>query len=116
AVGSGRSGSDILAASYEGVTLIRRDDSGRWTARRIGEGNQDNPKGSRGASEVKLGRLKDRTFIATIEPWHGNQAVIYTGDRNDRDPTHRSVLTDRLKWGHAVWCADLNGDGDEEIV
>ncbi len=26
---------------------------------------------------------------------------------------NRHVLDDQLKWGHAVWCADLDGDGDD---
>jgi hypothetical protein len=26
------------------------------------------------------------------------------------------VVDEQLKWGHAVWCADLDGDGDEELV
>ena len=26
------------------------------------------------------------------------------------------MLDDQLKWGHAVWCADLDGDGDDELV
>jgi hypothetical protein len=109
-------GSDILTASYEGVHLLARDD-GRWTRRRIGAGNQDNPKGSRGASEVKRGTFKDGTpFIATIEPWHGFQVVVYTPQAGREGLWQRRVLDDRLRWGHAVWCADLDGDGDDELI
>ena len=28
----------------------------------------------------------------------------------------RHVLDDKLKWGHAVWCADLDGDGGDELI
>jgi hypothetical protein len=28
----------------------------------------------------------------------------------------RHVLDDELKWGHAVWCANLDGDADEELI
>ena len=28
----------------------------------------------------------------------------------------RQVLDGELKWGHAVWCANLDGDADEELV
>jgi hypothetical protein len=28
----------------------------------------------------------------------------------------RHVLDDRLQWGHAVWCADLDGDGSDELI
>jgi hypothetical protein len=111
-------GSDLLTASYEGVTRFSHD-GGKWVARRIGAGNQDNPAGSRGASEVKRGRLKGgKYFIATIEPWHGNQVVVYTppaGESMPR-PWDRHVIDDKLKWGHAVWCADLDGDGGDELI
>ncbi len=44
----------ILVASYDGVhTLMRQDD--KWVTTRNGEGNQANPKASRGASEIKSG-------------------------------------------------------------
>src|SRR5262249_10394033 len=106
-------GMDVLTASYDGVHLLSRDASGRWVRRHIGEGNQANPKGSRGASEVKQGKLKDGSpYIATIEPWHGHQVVVYTPPA---DPAQklwdRHVLDEQLKWGHAVWCADLDNDG-----
>jgi hypothetical protein len=26
------------------------------------------------------------------------------------------VLDSRLRWGHAVWCADLDGDGVDELI
>ena len=28
----------------------------------------------------------------------------------------RHVIDEQLKWGHAVWCADLDGDGKDELV
>ncbi len=28
----------------------------------------------------------------------------------------RKVLAEPLSWGHAVWCADLDGERDDEIV
>ena len=26
------------------------------------------------------------------------------------------MIDDQLKWGHAVWCADLDGDGNDELI
>ena len=26
------------------------------------------------------------------------------------------MLDNQLLWGHAVWCSDLDGDGDDELV
>ncbi len=111
--------SDVLTASYEGVSwLLPPAGSGRWSRVLLGEGNQDKPQGNRGASEIKLGRLKNgQPYLATIEPWHGHQVVLYTPpDDPGNGLWKRHVLDDQLKWGHAVWCADLDGDGGEELI
>lgn len=108
---------DILLASFEGVTLLTRGQDGKWTSKRIGAGNQDNPE-ARGASEIKHGRLAaGADYIATIEPWHGFQVVIYTRPTDAAQPLwERRVLDADLKWGHAVWCANLDDDEDDELV
>jgi hypothetical protein len=109
-------GADVLTASYEGVHRVFRD-NGKWKREKIGAGNQDTPKGSRGASEIKQGKLKDgAAFIATIEPWHGHQVVVYTPPAKKGELWQRLVVDEELKWGHAVWCADLDGDGSDELI
>jgi hypothetical protein len=113
--GAGK-GQNILAASYEGVSLIAKSD-GKWTTRKIGSGNQDNPKGSTGASEIKQGVLKSgKKFIATVEPWHGFQIVVYTEPSESAGMWKRHMIDDELKWGHAVSVADLDGDGSDELI
>lgn len=107
---------DVLTASYEGVGLISKMGD-KFSTRRIGEGNQANPKSNRGASEIKQGTLKSKKkYIATIEPWHGNQVVVYTEPSDPAKMWDRHVVDEQLKWGHGVWCADLDGDGDEELI
>ncbi|HEV3003034.1 MAG TPA: VCBS repeat-containing protein [Pirellulales bacterium] len=107
---------DILMASFEGVTLLKSGKDGKWHSQRIGSGNQDNPD-ARGASEIKHGRLATSDYIATIEPWHGFQVVVYTRPKDAAQPLwDRRVLDADLKWGHAVWCANLDDDADEELV
>jgi hypothetical protein len=109
-------GRDLLTASYEGVNLLTRSGE-KWTRRHIGAGNQERPNSNRGSSEVKQGQLAGgRPFIATIEPWHGHQVVVYTPPEGGKGLWDRHVLDDRLKWGHAVWCADLDGDGGDELI
>src|SRR5262249_22910384 len=67
---------DLLVASFEGVSLLKRS-SDRWTRTLLGSGNQETSP-SRGASEIKHGKLAGgRDYLATIEPWHGFQVVVY---------------------------------------
>jgi Aldos-2-ulose dehydratase, beta-propeller domain/FG-GAP-like repeat len=113
-------GARLVTASYEGVSVVSENkEKGTWVTKRIGEGNQANPAGSRGASEVKWGVLKGQFnhYFATIEPWHGNQVVVYKSPMKVGELWDRYVIDDHLRWGHAVWCADLDGEyGDELII
>jgi hypothetical protein len=108
---------EILVTSFEGVNLLTRGSSGRWTRELIGSGNQTSSP-NRGASEVKRGRLASGgDYIATIEPWHGFEVVVYTRPESAADALWtRHVLDDELQWGHAVWCANLDDDADEELI
>jgi hypothetical protein len=110
----------IFVASYEGVSLVHNKFD-VFSTMRIGEGNQANPKTNRGASEVKFGPVSPgKMYIATIEPWHGNQVVVYTMPESKAKKNEwlwdRHVIDDHLRWGHAVWCADLDGDKDSELI
>ncbi|WP_238602944.1 FG-GAP repeat domain-containing protein [Fimbriiglobus ruber] len=116
--GHARKGTSILVGSYEGVSLVYPEGADKWTTTLIHPANQANPKSNRGASEIKqsAGSLG---VIATIEPWHGNQVVVYTPGKSDPNKPFaydRQVLDDHLRWGHAVWFADLDGDGTDELV
>ena len=66
-----------------------------------------------GSSEIKIGRLGKRRFIAAIEPWHGNQVVVYTQAGKQ---WRRHVIEDAMINGHALAVGDLNGDGRDEII
>lgn len=105
----------MLVTSYDGVHVLRGSGE-NWSARKIGDGNQANPKGNRGASEIKPGQVsKTDRVIATVEPWHGNQVVTYTPS-GVGGGWQRNVIDEQLRWGHAVWFADLDGDGADELV
>ena len=105
---------EILTASLEGVFLFDKESAGKWIKTQIGEGNTEE-KGDPGAGEVKIGRFRSgRIYIATIEPWHGNQVVVYLPPTEKGDLWERKVLDTKLKQGHALWCADMDDDGDEE--
>jgi hypothetical protein len=109
----------FLVTSYDGVHSVHQNVArGVWQTDRIGDGNQANPKGNRGASEVKFGRVGQprAPVIATIEPWHGNQVVAYTPPPAEVKPWERYVIDEQLRWGHAVRFADLDGDGGDELI
>jgi hypothetical protein len=40
--------------------------------------------------------------FAAVEPWHGNQFVVYTQSTKFVDRYDRTVIDDHLRWGHAV--------------
>jgi hypothetical protein len=64
----------------------------------------------KGVGEIRTGNLGGgQLFTATIEPMHGTSLVVYTKDS-------RTVLTDRLKEGHALVCGDFFGQGRDQIV
>ena len=107
----------VLFASWEGVYLYQKPIQGDQKLIKIGSGNQES-RPNHGSSEVKLGHRRDGLpFVATIEPWHGNQFVVYQGAKPDEQfEMARHVIDESLAWGHAVWCADLDADGDDEVV
>jgi hypothetical protein len=74
----------------------------------------------RGSSEVHLGKLADgRLFVATIDPWHGSEVAVCVGKEPGRlsggPDLARTVLDDTLADGHALWVADVDGDGNDEV-
>lgn len=112
---------EMLVVSFEGVNLLEREKGGKWQRTLIGKGNQETSP-NRGASEIKLGKLAGgKKYIATIEPWHGSQVVVYTEPDSKEPGSYRKMWTRHvvdgdLEWGHAVWCANLDGDDDEELI
>ena len=114
---------DILCASYEGATWLKLNLDGtlRWSGR-LGAG-QEQPAPARGASEIRNGRLSgQRDYMATIEPWHGDKVVVYLAPKswdpqnNQATLWERLVIDDELAWGHAVACANIDNDPDDELI
>jgi hypothetical protein len=106
---------EVITSSLEGVYLLDRDEDGKWNKRMLGEGNDE--EGTPGAGEIKVGKFRSgKRYLATIEPWHGHQLVVYIEPAKTGAPWTRRVLDAKLKQGHALGCANLDSDGDEELV
>lgn len=103
-----------LTASQEGVHRFQLLPNGQWIKERLHSGAQGETPTQSGAGEIKTGHLVGgEMFITTIEPMHGDRLVLYT-KKSDR--WQRRVLDDMLRRGHAIWTADVDQDGADEIV
>jgi hypothetical protein len=92
--------------SWHRLKVIGADDAGGSPAMTVPE--------FKGGGEVRwLGLERFPGSIATVEPMHGNQLVVYLASR---DTGTRRVLTDKLVQGHALACGDLLGVGSDQIV
>lgn len=109
--GDGRD--QILTASFVGIHLFKLGMDDAWQRTEIAKGDPRAwPKS--GSSDIAVGKtgLSSR-FIAAIEPWHGNQVAIY---RQSRTGWAREVIDDSLVDGHTIQAADLDGDGNDEVI
>lgn len=101
----------VLTASFLGV-FAHRYTNGAWTRTRIVSGEPAAwPKG--GASDVAVGRIGAERFIATIEPWHGNEVVVYRHHDGAWEP---HVIDSTIVDGHTIVVGDFAHTGRDEII
>jgi len=103
---------EILTASFLGIDLFNFGKDGRWRRTRLTSGNPD-PWPRSGSSEIAIGGLGRDRFLCAIEPWHGNQVVVYL---REKQAWRRQVIDATLNDGHTLLTADLNLDGRDEII
>jgi len=103
---------DILTASFLGIDLFSLGSKKRWDRTRIVGGNPD-PWPRSGSSEIAVGQLGRERFLCAIEPWHGNQVVVYL---RQGAGWRRQVIDSSLNDGHVLLTSDLNRDGRDEII
>lgn len=105
----------LLVASFEGVARYWATGSGEGMTFRkelISRGYRgEAPR--LGSSDVGAGMTDGRRVVASVEPWHGNEVVVYT--RSDGD-WRRRVIFDGITRGHEIAVLDLNADGRVDIV
>jgi hypothetical protein len=62
---------------------------------------------------VGVGKQDGKRFFASVEPWHGNEVVVYTENGGQ---WARRVIFDKVGSGHEIAVVDLNGDGRDDVV
>jgi hypothetical protein len=111
----GNARDQLFVASFEGIAVYRATGSGaalKFDKQLLSPGHVE--KAPRlGASDVGLGRQDGRRFFASVEPWHGNEVVVYT---EKSGAWQRRVIFDKVASGHEVAVIDLNGDGRDDVV
>jgi hypothetical protein len=103
---------EILTAGFEGIHLFKLGAGGQWARTEIARGNPA-PWPKSGSSDIAVGHLGRERFLAAIEPWHGNQVVVY---RAEGAGWKRQVIDDSLTDGHTIQVIDVDGRGRDSIV
>jgi len=115
----------ILVASFEGIVLYRATGNGdamKFEKVVLSNGHDSEKAPRLGASDVGVGTQDGRRFFASVEPWHGNEVVVYTqstakaSGAEPKERWDRRVIFDKVASGHEVAVVDLNGDGRDDVV
>lgn len=108
--GDGRD--ELLTASFQGLHMLKRGKNGSWQQTQLAKGDPAEwPKS--GSSEIVVGKLGSKRFLASIDPWHGNQISVYFAKGKE---WVRQVIDTTEPDGHTLHVADLDGDGRDEII
>ena len=99
---------EILYGGKESIMLLDKERDA-WNKTKLIESG-----GFLGAGEVRAGRVKTNRIIASIEPMHGSNAVVYT--HGPDKAWHRHLLDSNIADGHAVGVADLLQTRDDQVV
>lgn len=104
-------GQALLSAGFTGIVQHQLR-AGKWVSASLTGGSPAEwPKS--GSSDVAVGTHRGAPIIATLEPWHGNQVVVY---RRERGAWTRQVLDEALTDAHALATGDFDGSGRSAIV
>jgi FG-GAP-like repeat len=107
---------EFLVASFEGIVLYKATGSGaamKFQKTVLSAGHSGDKAPRLGASDVGVGTQDGKKFFASVEPWHGNEVVVY----NEVDGKwQRRVVFDKVTSGHEVAVVDLNGDGRSDVI
>jgi len=109
-----------LVASREGPFFLKKAGD-EFQLEQIGHGAEASELNLRGAGEIKSGELKNKQlYVTTVEPMHGTMLAVYLFHKGigpgKSQGWVRVVIDEGFRRGHALWTADMNGDGIDEII
>jgi hypothetical protein len=107
---------EFLVASFEGIALYKAVGSGdamKFQKTLLSQGHPNDKAPRLGASDVGVGQQEGRKFFASVEPWHGNEVVVYNEAGGQ---WQRRVIYEQVTSGHEVAVVDLNGDGRADVI
>ena len=106
----------LLTAGFDGIMLHFAAGSGdnlKWEHTLLSKGHEEAaPKA--GANDVAILHMKGKRMLASIEPWHGNEVVVYAQSKDGQ--WQRKVQFNGLVEGHEICVGDFAGDGRDAIV
>jgi len=100
----GDGGDEILTAGFEGIHLLKQEETGRWSRTQLTGDN---------SSDVAVGHLGKLRYVCAIQPWHGNMVAVYLQQQGE---WRRHAIDDSLVDGHTILTADFDGDGRDAII
>lgn len=102
----------VLSAGFMGI-FESKWQGGKFVTTKLTSGSPDAwPKS--GSSDIVVGKVGGAQFIGAIEPWHGNEVVVYQKDGAAWGK--RQVLDNEITDGHALVVGDFGGTGNDAIV
>jgi hypothetical protein len=107
---------ELLVASFEGVVLYKASGSGmamKFLKTVINAGHNEDKAPRLGSSDISMGLQDGRRFVASLEPFHGNEVVVYN---DSGGKWQRRILFDKISSGHGITTVDLNGDGRADVI
>jgi len=102
---------ELLTASFQGIHLFRPAKPG--TAPQLINAGDTAAWPKSGSSEIVVGHLGKKQFLASVDPWHGNQISIYT---QKGKTWQREVIDNFESEAHTLQVADLDRDGRDEVI